>query len=149
MKLSSNILTLFCCFFCSLKVEFNGHLDDNPINVFHEFLLSDRPTIGVVRFRRPEQGVRIVSAVCTFDALLNAFSRRAADYLLPYDDSLDVYSIFLSQAVLDWSACALFPGQVHRLGAVRAFNEQHRKYKRWTPHLKLGGIYGHATEGKA
>lgn len=86
--------------------------------------------------------------------------------LLPYDESLDHISVYLSQEVLvvsdagfsafrrlslsaphaQWLACSLYPGQIHRLGSLLVLNDAHRDYNRNYAAVKaIGGFFGPKT----
>ena len=97
-----------------LKVINGPHGD--PWKVFEKFLSEWRPAVGYVAhyaFQKSTPG-SVTSGTGNVDANLNAFHSSTVGILIPYVESLDKYSWYLSQLVQSYIIAALYPS--HRIG---------------------------------
>ena len=117
-----------------------------PARVFEEWLLKQQPAIGMTEydptrtslekrwrnFCRPRGANPPLDTqhAVYFDACLNAIHRNASDYLLPYDETFDKDSWWISQFYLLIAAQIQFRGQVIRNRYITMSNPRHRPYPR-------------------
>ena len=116
-----------------------------PLRVFEQWLLENEPAVGtlanshrakeLLERRRMLCGINynktsMVVPVVWFDALFNAFHRKAIEHILPYPTQYDKESWWTSQLHAMCSAELIFRGQTLLCVPITIYNQQHRPYPR-------------------
>ncbi|KAL9950948.1 hypothetical protein ACROYT_G043523 [Oculina patagonica] len=124
-----------------------------PFRAFERWLLDNEPAVGVADYTTRRHNVNLifkrrrmlcginetsmVVPVMWFDAIFNAFHRKAIDHILPYPTQYDKESWWTSQLHVMCSAELIFRGQALLCVPITVHNGQHRPYPRGQQNLYL------------
>ena len=116
----------------------------SPWRKYENFLFQYRPAIGTVENHSRMAQLKFLSTTklkpyyssINFDAQVNGFHKDSIRILLPYNETLDKRSWWISQQLLTCKALFRFHAQVIMFLPLLAINSDHRTYPRGLLPLK-------------